>query len=214
MAQQPSDILLPVPVPNESAQQPEEAIKTIPASDPQPVAKPEETMSEQPQATGPGEIKDITTATTTPAATEPAPPAKQEDEATPKKPAYLANNPALEQFLARLPTILSSAGHSEMWGVSLKDSTDVPTINVLIKFLRANEGNLKLAEDQLAKSLKWRKSMDPLALAETGRYNAAKFGGLGYLTIYTDSDGKETVTTWNIYGGVKDIDTTFGDVDE
>lgn len=160
--------------------------------------------AEQPAATAAAETNGTTNG--------PAP--FKQDDATPEKPAHLASNPALEQFLNRLPAILASTGHSEVWGVSLKDADDVPTVNILIKFLRANEGNLKLAEDQLAKSLEWRKMMDPLALAESGRYNAAKFGGLGYLTTYVDAEGKETVTTWNIYGGVKDTDATFGDVDE
>ncbi|KAI9933301.1 hypothetical protein ASPWEDRAFT_43075 [Aspergillus wentii DTO 134E9] len=140
-------------------------------------------------------------------------PAKQEEPAA-EKPAYLANNPALVQLFGRLPAILSSTGHEEMWGVSLKDSDDIPTVNVLIKFLRANEGNVKLAEEQLTKALEWRKLMKPVALAESGSYSASKFGGLGYLTVYKDAEGKETVTTWNIYGAVKDIPATFSNADE
>ncbi|GAQ08957.1 phosphatidylinositol transfer protein sfh5 [Aspergillus lentulus] len=132
----------------------------------------------------------------------------------PEQPAYLAKNPALAQFFERLPAIISSSGHAEMWGVALKDPNDAPTVNVLIKFLRANEGNVKLAEEQLTKALKWRKEMNPSALAESTSYNATKFGGLGYLTVYKEANGAETVVTWNIYGGVKDINTTFGDMDE
>ncbi|KAF4173250.1 hypothetical protein CNMCM8927_008931 [Aspergillus lentulus] len=132
----------------------------------------------------------------------------------PEQPAYLAKNPALAQFFERLPAIISSSGHAEMWGVALKDSNDAPTVNVLIKFLRANEGNVKLAEEQLTKALKWRKEMNPSALAESTSYNTTKFGGLGYLTVYKEANGAETVVTWNIYGGVKDINTTFGDMDE
>ena len=211
MAQQLTDT---TPAPNEPAKKPEETTvpTAVPETQTQPEKseeKPEETMPdkapEQPTATPPVEGNETT-------ATEPAP-AKQ-DESTPDKPAYLANNPTLEQFLNRLPTILSNTGHGEMWGVHLKDGNDIPTVNIMIKFLRANEGDLKLAEEQLTKSLEWRKKMNPLDLMEMGRYNATKFGGLGYMTVYTDSDGKEIVTTWNIYGGVKDIDATFGDADE
>lgn len=132
----------------------------------------------------------------------------------PEQPAYLAKNPALSQFFERLPAIVSSSGHAEMWGVPLKDSNDAPTVNVLIKFLRANEGNVKLAEEQLTKALKWRKETNPSALAESTSYSATKFGGLGYLTTYKEANGAETVVTWNIYGGVKDINTTFGDMNE
>ncbi|KAE8328961.1 CRAL-TRIO domain-containing protein [Aspergillus sergii] len=147
---------------------------------------------------------------------EPAPAQEQQEEEqqpADNKPEYLAKNPALSQLFDRLPTVLSNSGHDEMWGVPLRDSSDVPTVNVLIKFLRANEGDVKLAEGQLTKALQWRKQANPTALVE-GRYSAKKFGGLGYLSTYKDADGKETVITWNIYGGVKDLGTTFGNVDE
>ncbi|PYI12162.1 CRAL/TRIO domain-containing protein [Aspergillus sclerotiicarbonarius CBS 121057] len=138
---------------------------------------------------------------------------KKEEEEKPAQPDYLAKNPALGQFFDRLPTILSSTGYNEMWGVSLKDSSDVPTVNVLIKFLRANEGNVKLAEEQLTKALQWRKEMNPVALAD-GHYSAERYGGLGYVTKYPETSGKEVIVTWNIYGSVKSVDATFGDVDE
>lgn len=136
----------------------------------------------------------------------------KEEEQKPAQPEYLAKNPALSQFFDRLSAILSSTGYNEMWGVTLKDSSDVPTVNILIKFLRANEGNVKLAEEQLTKALQWRKEMNPLALTE-GRYSAERYGGLGYVTKYPEANGKEVIVTWNVYGNVKSIDQTFGDVD-
>ncbi|KAE8371237.1 CRAL-TRIO domain-containing protein [Aspergillus bertholletiae] len=146
---------------------------------------------------------------------ESAPVQEQPEEEKPAddKPEYLAKNSALNELFERLPTVLSNSGHDEMWGIPLKDSSDIPTVNVLIKFLRANEGNVKLAEDQLTKALQWRKQTNPATLVD-GRYSAKKFGGLGYLSTYKEADGKETVITWNIYGGVKDLGTTFGNVDE
>jgi hypothetical protein len=84
---------------------------------------------------------------------------------------------------------------------------------VLIKFLRANEGNAKAAEDQLSKALKWRKDVNPLALAESGKYSATKYGGLGYFTTY-EENGRPLVFTWNIYGAVKDANATFANSDE
>ncbi|PYH98378.1 CRAL/TRIO domain-containing protein [Aspergillus ellipticus CBS 707.79] len=140
-------------------------------------------------------------------------PKEEKAEEKPAQPEYLAKNPALSQFFDRLPSILSSTSYNEMWGVSLKDSADVPTVNVLIKFLRANEGNVKLAEEQLTKALQWRKEMNPIALAD-GHYNAEKFSGLGYVTKYTEENGSEVITTWNIYGNVKNVEATFGDSDE
>ncbi|OAX77514.1 phosphatidylinositol transfer protein SFH5 [Emergomyces africanus] len=130
------------------------------------------------------------------------------------RPEYLSKNPALSQLFQKLATILKKADHNEMWGVTLKDSDDVPTVNVLIKFLRANEGDVKLAEEQLTKALEWRKKMDPLALAEKASYSSGKFKGLGYVAIYKDQKQGDVVFTWNIYGSVKDVNRTFGDIDE
>jgi len=139
--------------------------------------------------------------------------AAKPEEPKVEKPAYLSKNPALSELFNRLPTILGNIGHTEMWGVPLKDSDDIPTVNVLIKFLRANEGNAKAAETQLSKALQWRKDVNPLALAESAKYSAAKFEGLGYLTTY-EENGRPLVFTWNIYGAVKDISATFADTDE
>lgn len=201
-----------------------------PAAEKAPESQPAEQKPEEPAATeqkkeepasndiSANENKDATT-TEAPATEESKPaettPAKEEEtkDAAPEKPAYLKDNPALSQFFDRLPEITKNAEYGEMWGVTLQDSNHVPTVNILIKYLRANEGNVKLAEEQLTNALKWRKTMDPVALTE-GVYDASKFAGLGYLTNYAGSDGKETVITWNIYGAVKDFGHTFGDIDE
>lgn len=128
-------------------------------------------------------------------------------------PAYLTKVPGLAELFNRLPNIIGEIGYSEMWGFHLINSQHFPTVNVLIKFLRANEGNVDAAEDQLRKALQWRKEINPLGLIESGRFSASKFGGLGYLTTY-EQDGQPLVFTWNIYGAVKDVHSTFADVDE
>ncbi|KAK2811548.1 Non-classical phosphatidylinositol transfer protein (PITP) [Emmonsiellopsis sp. PD_5] len=208
-----------------------------PANGTAPAAEPTEKAAEQP-AEKPAETPAEKPATDAPAAT-PAPAKaadvdaieeqKQESAAAPKKdeaetkapeapvdtrPEYLSKNPALSQFFEHLAGILEKTGHNEMWGVTLKDSEDIPTVNVLIKFLRANEGNLKLAEEQLTKALEWRKKMDPLTLAEKSTFSSNKFKGLGYVANYKDAKDGDVVFTWNIYGAVKKIDSTFGDIDE
>ncbi|KAL6237608.1 CRAL-TRIO domain-containing protein [Aspergillus navahoensis] len=152
-----------------------------------------------------------------PTKSEPQPEPEPEKKDEPEKPKYFTKTPALEQLFDRLPTILSNTGHQEMWGVPLKhDATDIPTINVLIKFLRANAGDLKAAEDQLSKALTWRKENDPIALADASKnsYDASKFKGLGYLTTYECEGKGDLIVTWNIYGAVKKFDETFGDITE
>ncbi|KAL4949109.1 CRAL-TRIO domain-containing protein [Aspergillus filifer] len=186
------------------------ATETAPAA-PEPAAAPAaETTA--PAAAAPTEVKSgvqpeaATTTTTIEAGDKDA----KKDE--PSKPEYFTKTPALEQLFERLPTILSTTGHSEMWGVPLKhDAADIPTINVLIKFLRANGGNAKPAEEQLSKALTWRKENDPIALVKK-TYDSDKFAGLGYLTQYQREGKGDLIVTWNIYGAVKKVEATFGDV--
>lgn len=121
---------------------------------------------------------------------------------------------ALTKLFEELPSIIEEAQHQEMWGVTLADESHVPTTIVLEKFLRANAQDVSKAKSQLIEALKWRKQMEPSKLLES-EYDSVKFGDLGYLTSYQRSDGKgKEIVTWNIYGAVKDIKATFGDVQE
>lgn len=192
-----------------------------PAAEPQTQAADKKQEESQPETNDKATEQPAATAetTATESTTTPAPATAEEPtnkEKAPEQPTYFKYNPGLAIFYGRLPAIIRNAEHREMWGVRLvdDDASHAPTINILIKYLRANEGNAKLGEEQLTSALKWRKSMDPVALAERGVYDAGKFAGLGYLTNYTEASGKEVVVTWNIYGGVKDLGKTFGDMDE
>lgn len=129
-------------------------------------------------------------------------------------PATTASTP-LSRLFAELPSILTEAAHSEIWGVQLTpDGTHVPSSIVLEKFLRANDKDVAKAKSQLTEALKWRKSMDVEKLLER-EYDSARFGDLGYLTVFEKPDGKgKDIVTWNVYGAVKDIKATFGDVEE
>ncbi|KAL3459809.1 CRAL-TRIO domain-containing protein [Aspergillus heterothallicus] len=204
-----------------TAAAPEPAAAPAPAVVPGVTAEPAPTPAPEAKSEAKPESEQETPApaAAAPAAETAAPETKETEEKKdePAKPAYFTKTPALEQLFDRLPTILSTTGHSEMWGVPLKhDATDVPTINVLIKFLRANAGDLKLAEEQLTKALQWRKEYEPLTLVDPEKksYAEAKFGGLGYLTTYEREGKGDLIVTWNIYGAVKKMDETFGDIEE
>jgi hypothetical protein len=120
--------------------------------------------------------------------------------------------------ISQLWAIAKANGHPEIWGVTLADpETHVPTHIILQKYLNANDGDLTKAKDQLTKTLEWRAKTKPLELAKKA-FSKAKFGGLGYVTKYlqegsAEPEGKE-VFTWNIYGGVKSMDETFGKIEE
>ncbi|KAI8623213.1 CRAL-TRIO domain-containing protein, partial [Xylariaceae sp. FL1651] len=154
-------------------------------------------------------------ATATAAATTPTP-AAQETVKTP-----LPGEPTTP--LQELWIIAKAHEHPEIWGVTLADpATHIPSQIVLQKYLNANDGDIVKARDQLTKTLDWRKKMQPLELIKQ-KYSKEKFGGLGYVTTYSKDEigeGKEKdpqareIFTWNIYGNVKSIDVTFGDLDE
>lgn len=120
--------------------------------------------------------------------------------------------------IQQLWSLAKAHDHSEIWGVQLADpDTHVPSQIVLQKYLNANDGDLTKAQDQLTKTLDWRKQNKPLELMKQ-HFDSGKFAGLGYVTTYgtvdpSNPEAKE-VFTWNVYGIVKDIDKTFGDLKE
>lgn len=94
----------------------------------------------------------------------------------------------------------------------------MPTQIVLQKYLNANDGDFARAEKQLIDTLTWRAKTKPLELLNK-KYSKAKFDGLGYVTKYSAGEtatepGSSEVFTWNIYGGVKNIEETFGNQTE
>ena len=148
---------------------------------------------------------------------EPTPAVQEKVEDKPNVELTAGVQTPLSHLFRELPSIIKEADYSEMWGVELKDVTHVPTSIVLEKFLRANvvdkKKDIAKAKAQLIEALKWRKKMEPRKLMDETEFDEAKFGNLGYVTVYGGTEGKEIVT-WNIYGGVKDIKGTFGNVEE
>ncbi|EJT53010.1 phosphatidylinositol transporter [Trichosporon asahii var. asahii CBS 2479] len=157
---------------------------------------------------------------------KPAPSAETKSEELWETPGWpLAADHPLRTFHARLPSILESAGHSQIWGVTLSTSTpaEFSTLIILQKFLRSTAGDLETAAANLEKTLKWRKSFGLDGIEDrSGVKDEDAFKGLGYITVVPSLPepsvkGAETsvnqIVTWNVYGAVSDIKTTFGDLD-
>lgn len=143
-----------------------------------------------------------------------AAPAEPATSSLPVKDASAVATTPLAKLFKELPDIVKESDHNEIWGVTLADESHVPTTIVLEKFLRANTKDVSKAKAQLIEALKWRKRMEPSKLIEA-EYDSVKFGDLGYVTAYQLPDGKgKEIITWNIYGAVKDIKATFGDIQE
>ena len=126
-----------------------------------------------------------------------------------------------EESLTDLHNRLSeklSEGPIKMWGVNLSaDKADIPTRVILQKFLRANKNSVDPAEKQLLATIKWREEFFTPDGRVKGTWDEAKFKGLGWITeeqVKVDEGTEDVVVAWNIYGAVKDIDATFGDVEE
>ncbi|KAK0610977.1 CRAL-TRIO domain-containing protein, partial [Immersiella caudata] len=154
-----------------------------------------------------------------PAAAEPSPsPAAPETQSALAAAETEKELPISEESpLAQLWKTAQATGHPEIWGVTLADpDTHIPSQIVLQKYLNANDGDLVKAKDQLVKTLEWRAKMQPLELVKKV-FNKAKFEGLGFVTTHGDDvvePENNEIFTWNIYGGVKSIEETFGNVDE
>src|ERR1039457_3990472 len=103
--------------------------------------------------------------------------------------------PAIDQLHNRLPQILDDSVHSEMFGVPLVPISpdaepDVPTRIVLNKFLRANNNNVDRAGAHLTAALVWRRSTDPLTLANKV-FSREKFESIGAITAHRPAGEQE-----------------------
>ncbi|KAK2756419.1 Non-classical phosphatidylinositol transfer protein (PITP) [Arachnomyces sp. PD_36] len=198
----------------DAAKKKDDEIAAAATATPQKTSTDEKNVKQEAEKEAKSDDAPATKNNTTPAEAKPAAETQPAGTAStggePSKPAYITGNPALSQLFDQLASITHRAEHDEMWGVTLTDYNDIPTVNVLIKFLRANEGNVDLAAKQLFQALDWRMKMKPWSLCKETRHDKTNFDGLGYITTY--NDGKD-VFTWNIYGAVKDINKTFGDLD-
>jgi hypothetical protein len=209
----------PLPSAEEAKVEASEAPETSAETEPAPATE-KSTIDEAPEVPPKTEPAPTTAAEPVPIAEA----AKVEDSGPPVVPSKTETAPTtgestpitpIAKFFAELPSIIKEAGHGEMWGVTLGDASDIPTSIVLEKFLRANTKDVPKAKAQLVEALKWRKKMDPVKILTDTEFDKAKFGDLGYVSVYpkTESHEKEIVT-WNIYGGVKNLKETFGNVEE
>lgn len=162
---------------------------------------------------------DDTVLTAKPVASKEPPSIFNDNEPTIVWPVLTQGHP-LSKFLEALPNILESTSYNEIYGITLKvkkecSRPDFHTLLILQKFLRANQNNFTKAKEQLENTLRWRKQFDPKAAA-TAVYDKGKYGGLGYIVVVPARDGSipPVVTTWNIYGSVKDYEKTFVPVED
>jgi hypothetical protein len=154
-----------------------------------------------------------------PAATTAAPTDTQTSPAASSTPTWPETPPdhPLTKLFALLPSIIDEASYSDVYGVTLSPTSPFHSKLILQKFLRANQGDLDKAKQQLLETLRWRREFDPKSAVDES-FEKERFDGLGYVMEIegvpesVNGNGKDVVT-FNVYGAVKDNKVTFGDLE-
>ncbi|KAM0325081.1 hypothetical protein ACHAQA_007620 [Verticillium albo-atrum] len=96
-------------------------------------------------------------------------------------------------------------------GLNSRERSTAATI-VLQKFLRAADYDVETAVANFSATMRWRKKYDPSAkLAKM--FDPKRFGDMGFITRHRiDEHGRNIVVMWNLYGVIKDVVATFGDI--
>ncbi|KAI5895252.1 CRAL/TRIO domain-containing protein [Schizophyllum commune H4-8] len=128
---------------------------------------------------------------------------------------------ALKEFMKRLPDIFAAAYPDKgdaakttpivLWNVSIDPVRPYRSAKakvVLMKFLRARNLNVDDAAAMLTNTLKWRQEFNIEAALEE-KYPEEVFGTLGYIS---GRDKECRPVVYNVYGGNKDVNAVFGDV--
>ncbi|KAJ2312499.1 Non-classical phosphatidylinositol transfer protein (PITP) [Coemansia sp. RSA 2705] len=102
---------------------------------------------------------------------------------------------------------------SALWGVELLPSADAAERDlrvdvILAKFLKARNGDVKLAREMLVNTLKWRAEFGIAGILDE-QFPEEVFGNVGYLYGH---DGSGRPVTYNFYGGL-DNKLVFGDLE-
>ncbi|GMK54865.1 hypothetical protein CspeluHIS016_0114510 [Cutaneotrichosporon spelunceum] len=112
---------------------------------------------------------------------------------------------------ARLPAIVDAAKHKQIWGVTLEPTTPTfSTMLILQKWLRSVAGDIDAAASGLEKTLTWRREFGLDGTKPVWEETFNSFDGLGYVTHLSTGE----VVTWNLYGAIKNLGQTFGDLDK
>lgn len=116
------------------------------------------------------------------------------------------------KVIARLPDLVKSTGHNEIYGIQLvpavasrdtatSEAVVPPPVKLIIgKFLRAHKSDIEVTISGIKETLLWRKEFNPRKAAFEEEHDS-KFNGIGYNTVFKDDNGKgNDIIVWNIYG--------------
>ncbi|KAH9852631.1 CRAL/TRIO domain-containing protein [Lenzites betulinus] len=174
-------------------------------------------MTEEPKETKAIEETPATPSTeTTEEEAEPTPTEVEEPQNALTRKFTDAEWTAVKGLRAKLPEVFTKAYPDAdpaptsivLWGVTLSTVPDAKASVVLAKFARARDLDVTRAEEMLGATLRWR---DELKIDEVLKeeFDQDVFGRLGKV-FGKDKEGRPV--TYNLYGAVKDMKATFGDV--
>lgn len=128
------------------------------------------------------------------------------------------NSQKLETLINEIPNILSklkNPGYDEIFGYRINvigtEFVDETIRNeILYKFLAAEEFNVDKTVERLVKTLDWRNEFRPLSAAYKEKFDT-DLEDLGVITKFEGEDVKTnlSVTTWNLYGKLKNPKKIF-----
>lgn len=177
---------------------------------------------------GPAVAKDADTANGTTAATKEAENTDKADEDTtekkkgklpvPKTTLKLTEDEEqkLAQMIEKLPNILAKTDnpeYDEIYGYRI-NSNDKPHVDevarneILLKFLRADLGDLLEATTRLKKTFNWRNKFQPLSAAWDEKFDEG-LNLLGVIVSYPKGQPNLKVVTFNLYGKMKSLTKLF-----
>ena len=114
----------------------------------------------------------------------------------PASPALGLSDPLLELH-AELPSILATAGHASIWGLTLSPLSPInlTTSIVLQKYLRSNANDVEAAKVKLTETLQWRKEFGLDREGKMEGEDDERFSGLGFVTKVRRAGGPERVVS-------------------
>ncbi|RCK63631.1 Phosphatidylinositol transfer protein SFH5 [Candida viswanathii] len=123
---------------------------------------------------------------------------------------------SLSTLIASLPDILSrtdNPAYDEIYGYRMNVDTephvDVGVRNeILVKFLAADGYDVDLAGERLRRTLNWRNEFRPLSAGFAETF-PGELNDLGSITKFGDMRNNLRVTTWNLYGNMKNPKVIF-----
>lgn len=120
----------------------------------------------------------------------------------------------LQQLIESIPKILKRLDHpeyDEIFGYRINTGEHVIEAirdEILLKFLIANNYDVNVTIDKLVGTMNWRYEFQPLSAAFNETF-PRELNDLGVITSFPKAKDNYKISTWNLYGNIKDPKLLF-----